>query len=91
MGLVHPSKGQILLASVLGGILGGAAGNLHDRILFGGVRDFIDAHYHEVYHWPTFNLADSFLVCGAHLPGGGFVFSPVEEIKSDPVPTAGEK
>lgn len=51
-------------AVVLGGILGGAVGNLVDRQLFGGVRDFIDAHYYQLYHWPTFNLADSFLVCG---------------------------
>ena len=57
--------GQRLLGIVLGCILGGAMGNLHDRIMFGGVRDFIDAHYFEVYHWPTFNLADSFSVCGA--------------------------
>lgn len=63
--LVTLGPKQKLLGVVLGAILGGAAGNLHDRILFGGVRDFIDAYYHDVYHWPTFNLADSFLVCGA--------------------------
>lgn len=57
--------GQRLLGIVYGAILGGAAGNLHDRMFHGGVRDFIDAHYQEVYHFPTFNLADSCLVVGA--------------------------
>lgn len=54
-------------AATLGLILGGAIGNLHDRWVFNGVRDFIDAHYYDLYHYPTFNLADSFLVCGAGL------------------------
>lgn len=57
--------GQRLLGTVYGAILGGAAGNLHDRMFHGGVRDFIDAHYQDVYHFPTFNLADSCLVVGA--------------------------
>lgn len=58
-------SGDWVLTTVLAAILGGALGNLHDRFVHQGVRDFLDFHYHEVYHYPTFNLADSFLVCGA--------------------------
>jgi signal peptidase II len=44
-------------------ILGGAISNLIDRLVLGKVIDFIDLHY-LVYHWPTFNIADSFITCG---------------------------
>ena len=47
-------------------ILGGAAGNVLDRILRRGVTDFIDFHVGN-YHWYTFNLADSAIVLGAAL------------------------
>lgn len=79
-------RGQRLLGFVLGCILGGAAGNLHDRLMFGGVRDFIDAHYHEIYHWPTFNLADSFLVCGAIFLVLASFFSPPADDDAEPTP-----
>lgn len=47
-------------------ILGGAVGNLYDRILFGRVTDFL--HFYIGNHmWPDFNLADSAIVCGAAL------------------------
>ena len=45
-------------------IIGGALGNLIDRVRFGYVVDFIDAYWNE-HHWPAFNLADSAIVCGA--------------------------
>ncbi len=45
-------------------ILGGAVGNLIDRIRFGYVIDFLDFHWHEIYHWPAFNVADSCIVVG---------------------------
>ena len=38
-------------------IIGGALGNLYDRIIFKAVPDFIDFHFQE-FHWFTFNLAD---------------------------------
>lgn len=44
-------------------ILSGAAGNLADRIVYGSVRDFIDAHIGS-HHWPAFNVADSALTVG---------------------------
>jgi signal peptidase II len=47
-------------------ILGGALGNLHDRILTGSVVDFIEVHIIH-YHWPDFNVADSAVVTGACL------------------------
>ena len=47
-------------------ILGGAAGNLIDRIIYGSVRDFIDV-YAGGYHWPAFNVADSALTIGIAL------------------------
>jgi signal peptidase II len=47
-------------------ILGGAVGNLYDRILYHHVVDFLEVHlYH--YHWPDFNIADSCIVVGACL------------------------
>ena len=45
-------------------ILGGAAGNLIDRLWHGGVTDFIDVRLGS-YHWPAFNLADSAITIGA--------------------------
>ncbi len=47
-------------------ILGGAVGNLWDRIAAGRVVDFLDFYYKQ-YHWPVFNLADSAIVVGASL------------------------
>jgi len=47
-------------------ILGGAIGNVHDRIVYGSVVDFIEVHIF-TYHWPDFNLADSSIVTGACL------------------------
>jgi signal peptidase II len=47
-------------------ILGGAIGNVHDRIVYGSVIDFIEVHIF-TYHWPDFNVADSSVVIGACL------------------------
>ena len=47
-------------------ILGGAVGNLWDRIVLGHVVDFLDL-YIQAYHWPAFNVADSAITCGAAL------------------------
>ncbi|HPD60473.1 MAG TPA: signal peptidase II [Thermodesulfobacteriota bacterium] len=49
-------------------IIGGAIGNLIDRIRLGGVIDFIDVHYYSL-HWPAFNVADSAITIGAVLLG----------------------
>jgi signal peptidase II len=47
-------------------VLGGALGNVHDRIAYGAVVDFIEVHIF-TYHWPDFNIADSAIVTGACL------------------------
>ena len=47
-------------------IFGGALGNVHDRIAYGSVVDFIEVHIFR-YHWPDFNIADSSIVVGACL------------------------
>jgi lipoprotein signal peptidase len=52
------------LCAALGLILGGTLGNLYDRLVFHGVRDFL---YFYLINWPVFNVADCCLVCGAGL------------------------
>jgi signal peptidase II len=61
-----PAKGQALLAAGLALILGGALGNVVDRVLLGYVIDFIRVHYREHY-FPAFNVADSAITIGAAL------------------------
>ncbi len=63
----------------LGLILGGAIGNLIDRVRSGSVVDFIDVHIRQ-HHWHTFNLADSAIVCGAILLVIDIMFSKSPEI-----------
>jgi len=54
-----------ILCVALGLILGGTLGNLYDRIVFEGVRDFLYWNY--IVNWPVFNIADCCLVVGACL------------------------
>jgi len=60
----HP--GQKLLSLALALIMGGALGNVIDRIRFGAVVDFIQWHV-AGYYWPAFNVADSAITVGAVL------------------------
>ncbi len=52
------------LSCALALILGGALGNLWDRVMLGYVIDFIEVYYHSWY-WPAFNIADSAITVGA--------------------------
>jgi signal peptidase II len=56
--------GQRVTAAGLALILGGALGNLIDRLVYGHVVDFIDFYYGS-WHWPAFNVADSAITVGA--------------------------
>jgi len=62
--LLRRHGGQKLFASALSLILGGALGNVIDRLWHGYVVDFIQVHYHASY-FPAFNVADSAITLGA--------------------------
>lgn len=64
--LVRLPAGRALLACALALVIGGAAGNLWDRLQYGYVIDFIDVYY-EKWSWPVFNIADSAISVGALL------------------------
>jgi signal peptidase II len=60
-------------------VLGGAIGNLYDRLALGYVRDFLDVHAGN-YHWPAFNIADSALTVGIAI----VLLAPLFEKKPSP-------
>lgn len=71
--------GQLSIA----GILGGAIGNLLDRLRFGEVIDFLD-FYIDAYHWPAFNIADAAISVGVFFLIIHFAFEKKEQVR--PVP-----
>jgi len=64
--LLNKYKHEKLFCMSLSLVLGGALGNLYDRITLGHVVDFLD-FYVGTYHWPAFNIADSAIFIGAAL------------------------
>jgi signal peptidase II len=71
------------LAVALGGVIGGAVGNTVDRIVHGGVVDFLDLHI-AGYHWPAFNAADSAIVGGVvMILVEGLIFRPAATVDGD--------
>ena len=64
--LTRISSKQQWLGIALALVLGGALGNLSDRLLYGHVIDFLDFHLGH-WHWPTFNIADSAICVGAFM------------------------
>jgi signal peptidase II len=67
-----------LVAGALGLVIGGALGNVVDRVRFGAVVDFLDFHY-AGWHWPAFNVADSAICVGAGLLLLSGLFAPRRE------------
>lgn len=64
--LLRKHRQDPLFCFALSLILGGALGNLIDRVAYGYVVDFLD-FYWQMYHFPAFNVADSAVTCGAAL------------------------
>jgi len=64
--LLKRHSGQKLFCTALSLIMGGALGNVIDRLIHGHVIDFLDFHIHG-WHWPAFNIADSAICVGAAL------------------------
>lgn len=62
--LIHTDS--MIVGTGLGLVMGGAIGNIIDRVNYGGVVDFIDFHIYG-YHWYAFNIADSAIVTGVGL------------------------
>lgn len=70
---------NLVLGTALGFVVGGAVGNVIDRILYGAVVDFLDFHIGG-YHWPAFNVADSAITIGV-------VLLIIDSLKSRPEET----
>jgi signal peptidase II len=77
--LIVRSNDKPLFCAALALILGGALGNLYDRLVYGQVVDFLDFHA-AGWHWPAFNVADSAITVGAGiLIVESFMHRPAEE------------
>ena len=70
-----------IIQLALGMIMGGAIGNVIDRIRFGAVFDFLDVHIGEA-HCPAFNIADSFICIGAAIVIAQAIFSKIKDKRS---------
>lgn len=68
------------IAAALGLVLGGAIGNLIDRLRFQAVIDFLDLHAAD-YHWPAFNLADASISAGVVFLAMDALLSPWKRLK----------
>lgn len=75
--LLKKHASQRLFCWALTMILGGAIGNVIDRLAYGHVIDFLDFHYQAQYHFPAFNLAD----CAITLGAGLFILDELRRVK----------
>jgi len=75
--LLSRHSSQKLFCWALSLIMGGALGNVIDRLMYGHVIDFLDFHYQDIYHFPAFNLADSAICLGAGL----FILDELRRVK----------
>ena len=61
-------------------VIGGAIGNLIDRVVYGHVVDFLDFHWQDLYHFASFNVADMAISCGAvFIILDGFIKKPADK------------
>ncbi len=72
-----------MVAVALGAVIGGAVGNVLDRLRFGAVVDFVDAHAWG-WHWYVFNIADAGIVCGVAALIADALFRRAPEAKQAP-------
>ena len=70
---------QPLVITAISLQIGGALGNLSDRIFLGSVVDFIDIGVSGVYRWPTFNIADSSIIIGIIVLIFSFFITPIDK------------
>ncbi len=75
--LLKKHAAQKLFCWALALIMGGAIGNVIDRVMYGHVIDFLDFHYKDIYHFAAFNLADSAICLGAAL----FILDELRRVK----------
>lgn len=75
--LLKRHAGQKLFCTALSLVMGGALGNVIDRVIYGHVIDFLDFHYKEIYHFAAFNIADSAICVGAAL----FILDELRRVK----------
>jgi signal peptidase II len=74
--LLRKHAGQRMFCWALALIMGGALGNLIDRLMYGHVIDFLDFHLSGVGHFPAFNIADTAITIGAIL----FIFDELRRV-----------
>lgn len=75
LALMHRHREERLLPGAFALIIGGAVGNVYDRLIHGAVVDFLHFHY-SAYSWPAFNLADAAITLGVVLMLWGQFRSP---------------
>ncbi|HAF55240.1 MAG TPA: signal peptidase II [Thauera sp.] len=73
--LMHHHRHERLLPAAFALIIGGALGNVYDRLVHGAVVDFLHFHY-AGWSWPAFNLADSAITVGVVMMLWGQLFAP---------------
>ena len=78
--------GDWLQGLAYGLILGGALGNMIDRLVSGYVVDFILFHYGTAWYFPAFNVADAALTCGAAL----WILCMIRDARASPSPRVGK-
>lgn len=74
--MLRKHAGQRLFCSALALIMGGAIGNVIDRLVYGHVVDFLDFHWEGIGHFAAFNIADSAITIGAFL----FIFDELRRV-----------